>query len=177
MLKISFNPVDAAEIAKGCEAWGRIKTESTWKDWLQVGRALDLGRRGCMHAAQMSPLNGSGYNRIFSEWLQENGLSEIGKDARSRLFACSKNLVAIEAWRATLPLVERLRLNHPISVWARFEKVERLKNTAVDESEGLKAKTAEQQEWFEAGRADSKRRDWSWHIAAASLRLPRTGKS
>jgi len=169
---VSFDPVDAAEIAKGREAWGRIRADSAWEDWVLVGKALDLGRHGCRRAAQMSPPNGSGYNRIFSQWLQENGLSDINKEARSRLFACCQNLAAIEAWRATLPLVERLRLNQPIEVWAQFERVAHaMENATAGEPTALKTEIAPQQEEFEAGRNNSKHRDWTWYITAAVRRL------
>jgi hypothetical protein len=183
MPNIVFDPIDATEIENGREAWRRIKIDSTWKDWVLLGKALNLGRRECVRAAQMNRANGSGYNSIFSQWLQENGLSDIDKSARTRLFACLQNLTAIEAWLSTLPLVERLRLKHPSSVWEQFEAAgSATKSAGADEPSGLNTEipprhaeiVVEQRREHEreSGQDNvSKGLDWTCHIAAAARRL------
>jgi hypothetical protein len=54
------------------------------------------------------------------------------KGVRSRLMSCMDNQAAIEAWRGTLSLTERLQLNHPNSVWRKYQATQRAPEKAAE---------------------------------------------
>jgi hypothetical protein len=104
-----------------------LKKEKSWGDWLKVGEALQVGREWAMNQAGTNRPDGKGYNVAFSEWLQKYKLDDMDKGDRSRLFSVMDNLGQIEEWRKTLPLNQRLSLNHPNAVvrkWKAFMKPE-----------------------------------------------------
>lgn len=100
-------------VRRGRDAWGRISNDSTWADWLAVGEALEVGRVESMRAAFTNMPTGSAYNRAMGDWLATNGFDKIDKVSRSHLSSCMDNRGAIEQWRATLTMSQRLKLNHP----------------------------------------------------------------
>jgi hypothetical protein len=112
---------DDATIESGRAAWGRIKERHrvTWDDWLCVGRALVIGRIECMKAAGTNIPKGGKYNYVANQWLAEHGFADVCAQERSRIIKIIDNLPAVEAWRATLPLEEQRKINHP-SLWFRF---------------------------------------------------------
>jgi hypothetical protein len=118
-------------VAHGREAWGRIKSDSTWEDWVLVGQALDIGRGEAMRRTGSNQPRGRGYNEAFSAWLQKNGFAEIDKGTRSRLAECMEHRAEIEQFRADLGLGERLRLNHPNSVWRHWRSSIKVKEPAA----------------------------------------------
>jgi hypothetical protein len=110
-------------IAEGCAAMDRIGEDRVWRDWVAV-IAIDAIRVAAMAKANCNNHNGKRYATAFSELLKENGaekLDRLTKSERSRLYQCTANLEAIERWRGTLTEPERRRLNHPESVWRKFE--------------------------------------------------------
>jgi hypothetical protein len=107
---------------QGMKAWGRLKRDRNWRDWLVVGDALLALRTQAMHQAGTNRPEGKGYNFAFSQLLQDWKLDDMDKGARSRLFQVIDNLPAIEEWRATLTLTERLQLNHPGAVLRKWKK-------------------------------------------------------
>ena len=109
-------------VRQGQEAWRRLKKEKSWQDWLKVGEALLVGREWAMHQAGVNRPEGKGYAMAFSEWLSRYKLDDMDKGDRARLFACMDNLGLIEQWRSTLTQTERLKLNHPNSVWRKWQK-------------------------------------------------------
>jgi len=109
-------------ILRGQEAWARLRQELAWEDWLAVGEALRLGRHLAMLEARTNEPSGKRYQAIYGDWLRQNGFDEIDKGDRSRLFDCLENLSAIHGWRQTLPLNQRVRLNHPNSIWRNWQK-------------------------------------------------------
>jgi hypothetical protein len=110
------NEITLHAIEHGRQAWKRIRSDSTYEDWMAVGQALDIGRSECMRTAGTNEPRGRGYNEAYSSWLSEYGFADIDKGTRSRLAECMANRSAIEAWRQALSLTERLRLNHPNGV-------------------------------------------------------------
>jgi hypothetical protein len=105
----------------GSKAWVRLKKNKTWSDWLAVGAALQVGREWAMRSAGVNKPEGKGYNQCFGEWLTEYGLDDMDKGDRSRLFNVMDNLPAIEEYRKTLTTTERLKLNHPSTVWRKWK--------------------------------------------------------
>jgi hypothetical protein len=109
-------------IVRGQEAWARLRQELAWEDWLAVGEALRLGRHLAMLEARTNKPSGKRYQGIYGDWLRQNGFDEIDKGDRSRLFDCLDHRTEIDAWRQTLPLNQRVRLNHPNSIWRNWQK-------------------------------------------------------
>src|SRR5262249_10965871 len=70
-------------------------------------------------------------NMAFGDWLVRHELDDMDKGDRSRLFAVMKNLPEIEGWRQRLPLGERLKLNHPNTIWRRWKEA----NSTLPETE------------------------------------------
>ena len=108
-------------VKHGRDAWERIKSDQTFEDWLLVGQALDIGRAWARQRSNAT--SGRGYNETFSDWLNENGFgdSALDKGTRSRLADIMEHRAEVEAWRAKLPLKERLRKNHPNTIWRGWE--------------------------------------------------------
>jgi len=100
----------------GTQAWLRVKREKSWHDWITIGEALQVGREWAMNQATTNKPEGKAYNMAFGEWLRKYKLDDMDKSDRSRLFDVMENLPAIEEWRVTLTLTQRLKLNHPNSV-------------------------------------------------------------
>ena len=108
-------------IKRGQDAWQRHKSDATWTDWLAIGEALDIGRSDAMSAAGTNKPEGSRYNQAFSKWLARHGFDDIDKGDRKRLFDVLEHRSEIEQWRITLPRSERLRSNHPSTVWRKWQ--------------------------------------------------------
>jgi hypothetical protein len=114
-------------VAHGREAWQRIKSDGTWEDWVLVGQALEIGRAEAMRRSGSNQPRGRGYNEAFSAWLSKNSFAKIDKGTRSRLADCMEHRAEIEQFRANLELGERLRLNHPNSVWRHWQASHKIK--------------------------------------------------
>jgi hypothetical protein len=115
----------------GAEAWKRLKKNKNWDDWLKVGEAMLVGREWSMTQAGTNRPSGKGYNVVFGEWLKKYKLDDLDKSIRSRLFDVMDSREQIENWRRTLPLSERLNLNHPNAVlrkWKAFMEPEKPKS-------------------------------------------------
>jgi hypothetical protein len=133
------NEITLHAIERGRQAWKRIRSDSTYGDWMQVGEALDIGRTECMRSAHTNEPRGRRYNEAFSAWLTENGFADIDKGTRSRLEECMKNRARIEAWRSRLSLTERLRLNHPNGVIRKWRAEETVPEKSAAKSRGANA--------------------------------------
>lgn len=109
-------------IRRGQEAWSRLQAGRSWKDWLAVEEAVQVGRHCAMVEANTNRPRGSRYEAIFGEWLQRTGFDTLDKGDRRRLLDCLEHRAEIEAWRQTLSTNKRLLLNHPSSVWRNWQK-------------------------------------------------------
>jgi len=123
-------------IKKARAAWRELKTDMTWEKWVHVGHGLVLGREDAMRDSGANAPHGRRYSKAFAAWLDANDFGDIDKGDRARLFSCMDNLAAIKEWRATLTMTERLRLNHPSSMWRRYEKTLVPKPKPTDEPPG-----------------------------------------
>jgi hypothetical protein len=74
-----------------------------------------------MRDAHTNKPHGRSYCAAFSAWAKKFGFTDLDKGDRARLFDVMDRLVDIETWLEKLPLTERLRLNHPNSVWRRWK--------------------------------------------------------
>ena len=120
MNTLAMSPHDNEIVRQGAEAWVRLKVAKVWTDWLCVGDALDVGRTDAMHRAGINEPHGKTYAGVFGRWLKQVGLDGVAKEERADLFAIRRSLPEIEAWRASLTLEQRLKLNHPRAVLRKW---------------------------------------------------------
>ena len=116
----SYHP-DEAVVRAGQEAWCRLRSNATWDDWKQVGKAHVIGRHNAMIEARVNAPIGRRYNEAFGTWQREFGFENLDQGDRARLFEVMGHLAEIEAWLATLTTSERLRLNHPTTVLRKWK--------------------------------------------------------
>jgi hypothetical protein len=107
-------------VERGRAAWERRKKGADWEDWKEIGAALLVGRREAMRTAKTNKPEGKAYSTAFSVWLKAHHFHDIDKSDRAKLLHIMENLEEVEAWRASLSPAERLRWNHPNSVWREF---------------------------------------------------------
>lgn len=109
-------------VAVGIAAWARLRDHerATWADWLDVARALAIGRTVALKAAATNKCVGSKYNAAMGTWLRASGLDGVVAQERYRLLLILQNIEAIEAWRASLDDASRRRLNHPNAIWSHW---------------------------------------------------------
>jgi hypothetical protein len=108
-------------IRQGVAAWGRLRRDNNWHDWMCLGEALQIGRDWAMNQAGTNKPVGKGYNLVMGEWLKKHKLDTLDKGERSRLLDCIDNRASIEEWRKTLTLTARLKYNHPTAVLRRWQ--------------------------------------------------------
>ena len=116
----TYHP-DEAVVRAGQEAWCRLRSNATWDDWKQVGKAHLIGRHKAMIEADVNQPTGRRYDEAFGAWQREFGFENLDKGDRARLFEVMGHLAKIEAWLATLTTSERLRLNHPNTVLRKWK--------------------------------------------------------
>ena len=111
-------------VAIGIAAWARLRDHerATWADWLDVARALAIGRTAALKIADTNRPLGTRYNMAMGVWLRENGLDGVVAQERYRLLLILQNIEAIEIWRADLDEAQRRGLSHPNSVWANWRR-------------------------------------------------------
>jgi hypothetical protein len=148
-----------AYIRSGQQAWERVKKDATYNDWLAIGEALEIGRADAMADAKTNKPEGARYNKLFGEWLASYGFNDIDKAVRSKLFDILANRAAIDAWRADLPVSERLRYNSPSAVWRRWQASLETK-PATDSGKSARAKAQ-----FGALKDAKAKIDFTAHIA------------
>jgi hypothetical protein len=118
-------------VRQGRAAWARLKKDKSWQDWLAVGEALLVGRELAMREAGTNSPTGKGYAYAFSDWLAENKLDDMDPSDRAKLFKVMDELPGIEQWRSTLTRTERLKLNHPTTVWRNYQKATEIPEAKV----------------------------------------------
>ena len=125
-------------VRQGRAAWARLKKDKSWMDWISVGEALLVGRDIAMYQAGTNSPTGKGYAGEFSAWLVDNKLDDMDASDRAKLFKVMDELPAIEQWRSTLTRTERLKLNHPTTVWRNYQRA-----TEIPEAKVAKPSKAE----------------------------------
>jgi len=116
------NKTDA--FREGREALDRLNTGRDWSDWQKVGAALAAGRTEAMRSANTNRPKGKKYNQAFGDVLKREQLDTDRLDSASRnqLLRIAEKLPEIEAWRATLHPTQRLKLNHPSTIWRNWQR-------------------------------------------------------
>jgi hypothetical protein len=115
---------DVNHIELGKQAWQRLRDRDrkAWADWLEVGKALKIGKDAAMLAAKAKSPHGRTYVRMFGAWLRETGFDKVLQSHRYRLLQCIANIDEIEAWRAGLDETTRDKYNHPDAVWFAWRR-------------------------------------------------------
>ncbi|WP_363348302.1 hypothetical protein [Methylocystis echinoides] len=129
-------------VHSGREAWMRIQSGATWLDWLEVGEALEFGRRQV--EAEIEKAGRGNRDHAFSEWLKTHGFDKIDKATRSHLATCMANQDAIEEFRQNIGATKALRLNHPSTVlraWKRATQPPTPRKPKVEAPDGALAPT------------------------------------
>jgi hypothetical protein len=108
-------------IHRGQLALARLEQNQTWPDWCAVIKALAKGREVCRQASGGHD-KGKRFNEAMGRWLRCYGFDRIDKSDRSRLLRCADHLEAIGIWRSRRPLSEQLELNHPRTVFDRWQR-------------------------------------------------------
>lgn len=117
-------------IRRGKEAYKRKR--QGWADWMVIAEAVEVGQQRAMRAANTNRPFGRAYTKVFGEWMKENpefgdGYEGIGRVARCNLLKCLDHRLAIEEWRESIPVHDRLAWNHPITVWRHFSAAQEAK--------------------------------------------------
>jgi hypothetical protein len=141
MSKLNNANPEHLRIERGRQALGRLAKDQTWEDWLAVGVAIDIGRQHALRVSGKNTPEGKGYNQVFSKWLKDEGFDRLDKGDRKRLMDCIDHQAEIEEWRRILTLSQRLRLNHPSTVWRRWQQS--AQEAKPRQSEPVKAHIAE----------------------------------
>src|SRR5580704_3659629 len=115
-------------VERGRQAWKSLRNDETFEKWIAIGRAIEIGRVETMRLLHSNRPAGAQWSRVFGAWLAENGFDEIDKGVRSRLQTCLDNLPAIEMWRQNIGLGQRLQLNHPNTVWRKWQAAKEAPN-------------------------------------------------
>jgi hypothetical protein len=120
---------NAPVVERGRQAWKSLRIDETFEKWVAIGRAIGIGRNETMRAVHTNRPTGARWSSVFGSWLSENGFDEIDKGVRFRLQNCIDNLPAIESWRQTMSLRQRLQLHHPETVWRKWQAAARAART------------------------------------------------
>jgi hypothetical protein len=111
---------EQAAIREGREAWRRVCT--SWNDWKKVGAAFVIGRTTAMRDAHTNVPKGRGYNAALRAWQKKHGFEGLDDSGdQTRLFRCMEHLAEIEGWLTKQSEIERSRLNHPSTIWRRWQ--------------------------------------------------------
>jgi hypothetical protein len=105
------------QIERGRAALARLNSNSTFEDWVMVGQALKIGREEVSNTIKAS---GGTYSMRMTAWLKTQEFDSIDKGVRSRLLNIIDKLPEVQSWRETLSSADRLKYNHPNSIWRRF---------------------------------------------------------
>jgi hypothetical protein len=111
-------------LADGEQAWSRIKEggRRTWLDWIKIGEAYQALVNKVLNANGLNSPNGKQWARAFSPELRaRQWLNQIPKGDRSKLYSIMEDRHDIERWLETLPLEQRVTLNHPGSVLRKWK--------------------------------------------------------
>lgn len=173
---------DEAEIIRiGEEAVRAVR--QTFERWMEIGRALEVGRHWAMAEAGTNQPIGRTYAKSFSRWLERHPVfGSLKESTRSWTYRCYENRVEIAKWREERGAGEIDRYNYPETVFKRWRRythpkpdgepkpptVNKRDQSLIDLqqendtlSRGMEELRAEKERLEEQLRRDP-RRSWSW---------------
>jgi hypothetical protein len=114
------------DIAEGLKAFASLQRSGrrAWEKWKLVGAGLVAGRDRLAAELVINDLDNKIWKKAYSLWLKESGYHAVSPEVRSRLFKIMEvdNLSRIEKWIQTLSEKQRMRWNHPASIWTNWQK-------------------------------------------------------
>jgi hypothetical protein len=120
--KLECRPGLIRTLLVAAKAWDKIRNTKTWEGWVIVGECIESARMTMMRQQRFNSTISAEYNAAWGQILRATELDEIPPRDRSMLKQCIENLEAITAWRATLDDRDRLRFNHPATVFKRWQE-------------------------------------------------------
>jgi hypothetical protein len=151
-------------IGRGEEAMDELTGRRTWDKWVEIGMALEVGRKIAIRESNAD--KGKGYSTAFNRWLKRHPKFEhIDPAARKRLADCMKELQDIDAWHSRLKTKEQIRLNHPDTVlrhyraWQREERERKASEEGYEPPPKKKSHVAELKEIIAEQQAKLDRRE------------------
>jgi len=178
---LNFDHDTETVVSRGRAAWKSLRQDETWEKWVAIGRAIEAGRTAIMRLLNTNQPKGRAWSETFGAWLAETNFAEIDKGVRSRLQTCLDNLPAIEAWRQTLGLTQRLQLNHPNAVLRRWQAAASIpgkgKGPANSGRPGLREEVIRLQSELDHANREIERlrrredegNDWDWQDTAEDI--------
>jgi hypothetical protein len=114
-------------IAEGLRAFASLKrgNKRAFPSWLAVGEGLSAGRRLLMERLQLNDLHISGIGqKAHTLWLRESGYVAVPSEARVALskIANPEHLLRIKKWYEALSEKQKLRWNHPTTIWQNWQR-------------------------------------------------------
>jgi hypothetical protein len=118
-------PIAARDTIKaGIEAWHRIKSSSrqrqSYHDWRALNDAMEIGETVCQQIAGKD--QGGAYNRLIGAWLKQNDMDDLPTSTRTLMRHVRKHQTGIEAWRNELPPEQKMKMNHPRTIWKHYNE-------------------------------------------------------
>jgi hypothetical protein len=119
----------------------RIKGGQHWQDWRFVADRLADGRYWAQRKAGTDDIASDAYRKAFGVWMDSHpwARKDIDKPTRTHLFWYLDNRPSVEAFRETLSVHERAKLNHPTHVKRRYEAA--MRDKAVKDGKATKPET------------------------------------
>jgi hypothetical protein len=114
-------------ISEGLRAFAQIKrnTQRNFDSWLAVGRGLEAGRTVLMQRLKLNAIDDSAVGRkAYNVWLKQSGYNAVPNEARRvlRRILDPEHLLEIEKWYERLTEKQKLRWNHPSTIWANWRR-------------------------------------------------------
>src|SRR5215467_471479 len=138
---ISMDTHTADVVRAGQAAWGRVRSQESWQDWLAIGHAIEAGRIAMMNYLRTNNPNGRVWSEKFGAWLKETGFDAIAKPVRSNLSSCLAELPQIEEWRRHIGLGEAMKYTHPSTVWRKYKAATKIEQDKGEKAEEKRAKS------------------------------------
>lgn len=110
--------LDSSEIVSaGRKAWDRLRKNTSWADWVQVGEAIIAGRKALGLSPSVAPRGRLA--KKFGDWRRANGFAELDKSDLRRLLVLMDNIAEVEQWRLAQP--KQWTLNHPSTIYRKWK--------------------------------------------------------
>jgi hypothetical protein len=135
---------EAEREALAISALARIRNSQHWQDWRYVADRLADGRYWAQLKAGTDDVQSDAYRKAFGLWMDAHpwARNDIDKPTRTHLFWYIDNRSAVEAWRETLSVHERAKMNHPTYVKRRYDTA--MRDKAVKDGKAVKEETPSQ---------------------------------
>lgn len=105
----------------GAKAYLSLLRDDNWENWLRIGHSIAAAQDLAIEVTGQS--SGRGFNSFMTTWY---GIypecAKVEKSARSYAVKCWRERAEINEWRNTMGESQKLRLNHPQTVYKAYER-------------------------------------------------------